>query len=142
MLANFIFTGFYVCIKGGIMNVTNQQNQTAFSARFINNQAFRDVVNYAEKTKQLTQLDGALNRLKNANSGDILLIHGKIGDNVYSNFNMGKRSLQNLGAETPEKASFDAIIELGKLERKFRKLIGGDVKSSLNGEDLIKKYSV
>lgn len=124
------------------MNVTNQQNQTAFSARFINNQAFRDVVSYAEKTKQLTQLDGALNRLNNANSGDILLIHGKIGDKVYSNFNMGRHSLQNLGAETPEKASFDAIIELGKLERKFRKLIGGDVKSSLNGEDLIKKYSV
>lgn len=123
------------------MNINAQQNQTSFSARFIDNKAFREVVSYAEKTKQLDTLDNALNRLNNANSGDILLVHGKIGDNVFSNFNMNKRSIQNLGAETPEKASFDAIIALGELGRKFRRLIGENVKSTIRANDLIEKYA-
>ena len=45
-------------------------------------------------------------------------------------------------AETPEKASFNAILELGELGRKFRRLIGGEVKSNLKAEDLISKYGV
>ena len=87
-------------------------------------------------------MDTALNKINNANSGDILLIHGTVPNGVYSNFNMGKRSVQNLGAETPEKASFNAILELGELGRKFRRLIGGEVKSNLKAEDLISKYGV
>lgn len=88
-------------------------NQTSFSGKFIDNKAFRDVIKYAENTKQLDVLDTALNKINNVKSGDILLIHGKTEGGVYSNFNMGRRAVQNLGAETPEKASFNAILELG-----------------------------
>ena len=124
------------------MNISTNQNQPAFSAKFVNNKAFQEVVKYAKESKQLQELDTALNKINNANSGDILLIHGTVPNGVYSNFNMGKRSVQNLGAETPEKASFNAILELGDLGRKFRRLIGGAVKSNLKAEDLISKYGV
>ncbi len=124
------------------MNISTSQNQPAFSAKFINNKAFQEVVKYAKDTKQLQELDTALNKINNSNAGDILLIHGTVPGGVYSNFNMGKRAVQNLGAETPEKASFNAIMELGELGRKFRKLVGGEVKSNLKADDVIKKYSV
>ena len=124
------------------MNISTNQNQPTFSAKFVNNKAFQEVVKYAKDTKQLQELDTALNKINNSNTGDILLIHGTVPGGVYSNFNMGKRAVQNLGAETPEKASFNAIMELGELGRKFRKLIGGEVKSNLKAEDVIKKYSV
>ncbi len=128
------------------MNISANQNHPSFSAKFINNKAFQEVVKYAEETKQLQLLDDALNRLNNTKTGDILLIHGKTSNGVYSNFSMGnmgnKKSILNLGAETPEKASFDGIIELGELGRKFRRLIGGEFKSTLKSEDIIKKYSV
>ena len=124
------------------MNISTNRNQPAFSAKFINNKAFQEVVKYAKDTKQLQELDTALNKINNSNAGDILLIHGTVPGGVYSNFNMGKRAVQNLGAETPEKASFNAIMELGELGRKFRKLVGGEVKSNLKADDVIKKYSV
>ncbi len=125
------------------MDILVNQNQLSFSAKFLDNKAFREVVKYADDTKQLLELDSALNRINNANQGDILLIHGKTPEGVYSNFYMNKRAVQNLGAETPEKASFLGIIELGKLGRKFRRLIGGDVKQAdIKVQDIIDKYSV
>ena len=125
------------------MTISKTCNHPSFSGKFINNQAFKDVVKYAKETNQLQALDNALNRINNANQGDILLIHGKTSEGVYSNFYMNKRAVQNLGAETPEKASFLGIIELGKLGRKFRRLIGGDVKQAdIKVQDIIDKYSV
>ena len=125
------------------MNISTNQNQTAFSAKFINNKAFQEVVQYAKKTNQLQELDTALNKLNNANTGDILLIHGTVPGGVYSNFNLGGRhAVQNLGAETPAKASFNGILELAELGRKFKKLFGREVKSNIKTDDIIKKYSV
>ncbi len=124
------------------MNISTNQNQPAFSAKFVNNKAFQEVVKYAKESNQLQELDTALNRINNSNAGDILLIHGTLPGGVYSNFNMGKRSVQNLGAETPEKASFNGILELSKLGRAFRRLVGGDVVSCLKEENIIKKYSI
>ncbi len=124
------------------MNISTNQNQTTFSAKFVNNKAFQEVVKYAKDNNRLQELDSALNKINNTAGSDILLIHGKVQNGVYSNFNMGKRAVQNLGAETPEKASFNAILELGELGRKFRKLLGGDVKSTLKENELISKYTV
>ena len=124
------------------MNISANQNGPAFSAKFVNNKAFQEVINYAKESKQLLELDTALNRINNANQGDILLIHGKTEGGVYSNFYMNKRAVQNLGAESPEKASFNGILELGELGRKFRRLVGGDVKLNFREQDLVKKYSV
>lgn len=124
------------------MNISTSQNQPSFSAKFIDNKAFRDVVKYAENTKQLQVLDTALNKINNVKAGDILIIHGKNAEEVYSNFNMGRRAIQNLGAKTPEEASFNAIIQLGELGRKFRRLVGGELKLNLTANDLVSKYGV
>lgn len=116
------------------------KNQPNFGANFINTKSFREVLDYAEKNGKLLELDGALNRLHEANTGDILLIHGKTDAGVYSSFRMGHRSVQNLGANLPEEASYKAIVELGELGRKFRRLIGGDVQSSLSAKRVLQKY--
>ena len=60
------------------MDISVNQNQLSFSAKFLDNKAFREVVKYADDTKQLLELDSALNRINNANQGDILLIHGNL----------------------------------------------------------------
>lgn len=126
------------------MDVKAVGNERTFGAKFIKNKAFEEVVRYAKKTSRIKDLDSALNNLANANPGDILIIHGKTQNCIFSNFNLGKRCFQNLvnDAKTPEEASFNAIIELGELGRKFRRLIGGNVKFTLKAEDLIKRYTV
>ena len=116
-------------------------NNVSFKAKFVDNRAFREVVKYAEETKQLDALDTALNRIDSIKGGDILLVHGKTQNGVYSNFNMDRRSLQNLGADTPEEASFKAIVELGELGRKFRRIVGGELKSTLSSEKIIDRYT-
>ncbi len=123
------------------MEISKKCNHPAFTAKFIPNKAFKEVIGYAEQTKQLRSLDNALNNIKNANEGDILIMHGLNGDNVYSNFTMNRRSVFNLGGKTPEEATFNGILELGTLGRKFRKLIGGDVKENIKAEDILKRYS-
>ena len=126
------------------MDISVKNYESAFGAKIVNNKAFLEVIRYAEKNSKLKELDVALNNLKNANSGDILIIHGKAPNGIFSSFSMNKRSVQNMsnGAESPEAASFNALIELGELGRKFRKLIGGDVQYKINAEDIINKYGV
>lgn len=126
------------------MNISATKNESAFGAKIINNKAFEEVVRYAEQNAKIKELDIALNNLKNANSGDLLIIHGKAPNGIFSSFNMNKRSVQNLsnGAVSPEEASFNALLELGELGRKFRKLIGGNVEYKLKAEDLIKRYGI
>ena len=126
------------------MNISINNNQPTFSAKFVNNAAFRDVITYAEKNGKMGILDGALNNLSHANKGDILLIHGQVPAGIFSSFTMNNRSVQNLalGAKTAPETSFNAIIDLSTLGRKFRKLVGGDVKTDYNADDIIKKYSV
>ena len=120
----------------------NISNHLSFKGKFVANKAFREVVDYAEKTNQLVELDSALNRIKNIECDDILLIHGKTDKGVFSNFNAGRRAIQNLGAETPAEASFKAIVELGELGRKFRRLVGGNLKSNLTTNNVIDNYTV
>lgn len=124
------------------MTISKTCNHPSFSGKFINNQAFKDVVKYAKETNQLQALDNALNRINNANKGDILIIHGRTPAGIYSNFNMNKRAVQNLGAETPEKASFNGILDLAQLGKMFKKLVGGDVVENINVNDIFKKYTV
>ena len=74
-------------------NLTMNNSDTSFKAKFMNNSAFNEVVHYAEKTEKLPQLESALHNINMANPGDILLIHGKTADNVFSSFRMGKKSV-------------------------------------------------
>ena len=116
-------------------------NQPAFTAQIVPNQAFKDVVKYAKETNQLRALDTALNNLKKANNGDIIIIHGKGPNGVFSNFQMGKRSVGNMVYETPEESSFNGLQELSMLGRKFRSLVGGNVKSKITPETIMKEYT-
>lgn len=124
------------------MEIQKTCSHPAFTAKFVPNRAFREVVQYAKDTKQLGVLDSALYNLKKSNSGDILLVHGETPAGVFSNFSMGRRAVINQTDETPQKASFKGIIELGTLGRKFRSLIGGDVKNNVTAEDIMKNYTV
>ncbi len=123
------------------MEISKKCNHPAFTAKFIPNKAFKEVVDYAQKTKQLRALDSALNNLKKANEGDILIMHGSNGNRVFSNFTMGKRSIYNQTANTPAEASLNGIIDLGTLGSKFRKLVGGNVKENITANDIMKNYT-
>ena len=125
------------------MDISINGFNQSFNARFVNNQAFRDVVNYAEKSGKLQVLENALHNIEMANSGDIMLIHGKNGENVFSSFKMGSHSSYNfaLGEKSPSKVSLSGILELGKLGDKFRKLVGGNISYKATADDIIKKYT-
>ena len=124
------------------MKITGNENQTNFRARFYNNQAFKEVVKYAKETKQLQTLDTALNKLNNVNEGEILLMHGKTSTGMFSNFTKNRRAVQNMCTETPEKSSFNAILELAEFGRKFTKLFGENADSKLTSDSIINKYTV
>ncbi len=120
-------------------------NQPSFGMKFVNNQSFREVVNYAKETNQLRVLDTALNALNGANEGSIFLMHGKTPQGIsFSNMNYGKRFLQNVCPPNanPVEASFEGIITISMLGKSFKKLIGGDVRSKLTAENIIKKFTV
>ncbi len=124
------------------MEIQKTCNHPAFTAKFVPNKAFREVVEYAKNTRQLAALDGALHNIKNANDGDILIIHGETPSGVFSNFTMGRKTITNTSYKTPEESSFKAILELGTLGRKFRTLVQGDVKSKVTKDDIMKNYTV
>lgn len=125
-----------------IMELSKRCNQPmVFTARIMPNKAFEEVVQYAKQTNQLRALDTALNSLKKANDGDILIIHGEGPSGVFSNFQMGKRSVGNQVCETPAESSFYGLQELSMLGRKFRSLVGGNVKSKITPQSIMKEYS-
>ena len=121
--------------------ISKHQVSPAFTAKIVGNKAFHDVVKYAQETNQLRVLDNALHNLSLANDGEILIIHGKNKAGVFSNFQMGKRSVGNQVYETPEESSLNGLVQLSLLGRKFRSLVGGNVKSKISSESIIKNYS-
>jgi len=124
------------------MEIQRTSITPAFTAKFIPNKAFKEVVDYAAETKQLRALDSALNNINKANDGDILITHGQTASGVFSNFTLKRRSSVNLGANcSPAEASFNGILELGQLGRKFRSLFGGNVKECISPADIIKNYT-
>ena len=116
----------------------------SFGAKFLNNNAFKEVLSHAESTGKLQALDSALHNLDMANYGDIILIHGKNGEQVFSSFKMGPRTSYNFanGLTDPFEISLNGILELGKLGDKFKKLAGGHITSKAKAEDIVKKYTV
>ena len=120
-------------------------NQPSFGAKFVNTQSFREVVKFAEQNKKLGELDVALRALKNANEGDIMLIHGITPQNIsFSNFCVNRKLYQSVCRHDaiPAEASFYNILELAKLDRVFKNLFGNDVHNSVKAEDIIKEYVV
>lgn len=120
-------------------------DSTNFGMKFVPNKSFIDTVKYAEKTGKLLQLDSALNKLKNVNDGDILIVHGKSENKVFSSFTLGKRSFPlNAGNEKiPEKVTLQGILNLAKLKdsKIFTKLTGNSrIKINLTSSDIISKY--
>lgn len=125
------------------MKISSNYNQPSFSARFINNQPFRDVVKYANDTQQLSILDSALNVIRSISPGEILLLHGESkSGTVYSNFSMRNRAVSNEMMSTPAESSFYGILELSELGSKFNKLFGNRLKPLWTEEGLIRRYTV
>ena len=131
------------------MKVQFNSYQPNFNAKIVNNNAFKEVINYAKSSGKLSELDSILHKIDNANSGNILIIHGKTPMGIFSSFTWQKpfskmNSVQNLtlGANSPAEASYNALVELSALGRKFRKLVGGNIKENITEESIIKNYSV
>ena len=117
----------------------------AFTAKFVNNKAFQEVLNYAKENNCLRTLDNALNNLATANRCSITIMHGKSPNGqIYSCCTAGKRSIPNCitYAKTPQEASFEGIVELSMLGKKFRSLVGDKVKHFITTDDIVKKYTV
>lgn len=124
-------------------NLSVNKSDTVFKAKFTNNGAFKEVVHYANEVKKLPQLESALHNIDMANPGDILLIHGKAADNIFSSFRMGNKTVYNFanGETNPIAVSLKSILELGELGTKFRRLVGGNVSYKVSEEDIIKRYT-
>ena len=133
------------------MKIIND-NKTTFGIKFTNNGAFKDVVSYAAKNRKLMELDSALNILNNSNTGDILIVHGKSPNGIFSSFTLFKdrynkdwrSSVQNMtnGAQSPEESSYNAIIELSTLGNKFKKLVGNKIEENITENSIFKKYTI
>ena len=116
----------------------------SFGAKFVNNKAFGEVLEHAQKSNKLQALESALHNLDMVNYGDIILIHGKNGEQVFSSFKMGPRSSYNFanGVKDPVEVSLLGLLELGQLGDKCKKLFGGHIIYKAKAEDIIKKYTV
>ncbi len=125
------------------MQISNNIDKSAFGMKFVNNQAFKDVIAYAKGTKQLAKLDDSLNKLLHVKSDDILIIHGNYGEKVYSSFNLkNKFSVPNMGGKTPSESSFNGIIELSEMGKKLSRLIGGSPKICVDEAEIFGRYTV
>ena len=128
------------------MKISNYQAQPTFGIRFYNgNKAFTEVLDYAYKHKKLQQLDEVMSNLINVRGGDILIIHGQSGKNMYSSFTMGRKSVRNevRGFKSPVEATFNAIIDLIDRDNpKLMQLLQGRVKRDFNYKNMLKKYTV
>ena len=128
------------------MEVQRVEYNPSFNAKFKNNKAFQDVVQYAAENNCLRSLDSALNSLKKSNDCTIIIAHGV--DNkgaIYSTFLNGKRSVSNstLEAISPAQASLDAILELSWLGKKFKSLVGtSKPEQNITKDGIIKEYTV
>lgn len=128
------------------MEIRKTAATPAFTAKFVNNESFQNVVKFAKENNMLRTLDGALRNLETANRATIRIIDGKTPNGtIYSTFMTKKRSVANNIAEAscPAEASLDGIIELGMLGKKFRSLLGcKEVKHYISTDEIIKKYTV
>lgn len=127
------------------MQIQRTNYSPAFSAKFIKNVDFIDVVKYAKETGCLRTLDAALNSIAKAEGKDIRIMHGKANGKIFSTFIAGKRSVSNFAgdAKTPAEATMDGILELSMLSKKFKSLMGvSSVKDDINVEKMIKDYTV
>lgn len=128
------------------MKIQSTNSCPTFNAKFKNNKAFQEVVQYAVDNNCLRTLDSALNTLKKADDCTIVVAHGL--DNkggIYSTFLKDRRSVSNSVAEakSPAEASLDGILELSWLGRKFRSLVGtSQPKQNITKEGIINEYTV
>lgn len=128
------------------MEIQRINQSPTFSAKFKNNKAFQEVVQYAVDNNCLRTLDSALNTLKKADDCTIVVTHGVDNKGViFSTFLKDRRSVSNSIAEakSPAEASLDGILELSWLGRKFKSLVGtSQPKENITKESILKEYSV
>lgn len=128
------------------MEIQKINHCPSFNAKFKNNKAFQEVVQYAADNNCLRTLDSALNTLGKTNKCTIIISHGVDNNGmIYSSFIKDRRSVSNSIAEakSPAEASLDGIIELSWLRRKFKSLVGTSApEENITKESILKEYSV
>lgn len=128
------------------MEIQRINQSPAFNAKFQNNKAFQEVVQYAADNNCLRTFDTALNTLKKADDCTIVITHGLNREGgIFSTFLKDRRSVSNYVAEakSPAEASFDGILELSWLGKKFKSLVGtSKPKQNITKESILKEYSV
>ncbi len=128
------------------MEIQRTNYSPAFSAKFINNKEMREVIQFAKDNNCMRTLDGALNTLKNVDNKAVRILHGTTSEGrMYSTFMVGKRSVPNnvCDVKSPAEASFDGIMELSMLTKKFKSLFGvHEATNNLTVEKMIKEYTV
>lgn len=128
------------------MKIQHVNSCPSFNAKFKNNKAFQEVVQYAVDNNCLRTLDSALNTLKKADDCTIVIAHGLDNNGVmFSTFLKGRRSVSNSISEvsSPAEASLDGILELSWLGRKFRSLVGtSQPKQNITKDSIINEYTV
>lgn len=127
------------------MEISYNNSQPSFGIKIYNkNNALTDIIEYADKHKKLPYLDGALANLSNVKGGDLLIIHGKSGNAIYSSFTIGRNTVRNevKGCSSYQEASYNAILELVDRDcPKLMQLLRRKVKRKFNVKQMIEKYS-
>ena len=111
------------------MRISNNYSPN-FGIKFLNNNAFKDVHQYAVKNNKLQTLKTALEKLQSAKEGTVIINHGNDMQNVsYSTFKLNNTIIENTPYfdEKPVEASYRAIIDLAALDSRYRVLTEGEV---------------
>lgn len=118
----------------------------AFSAKFVNNKSFQNLVKYAQEKGCMRTLDSSLHSLSKVDNAVIRICDGTTPDGkIYSTFMSGRRSVPNdvFDAKTPSEATLDGIIELSMFGKKYKSLIGvSRATDSITPQSMIKDYTV
>ena len=108
--------------------IINKIDSAAFKMKFKQNNAYKEVVNYAKKSGRLEDLQRALNALKDEPEGEIKISRGIRRNCNCSIFTLNNISVENTpyDVETFAETSFRAIIDLANLEGRYRALTNID----------------
>ncbi len=107
-----------------------------FGLKFLNNQAFKEVCDYAKKINKSVEFNNALRELENTVPGTVVLKHGKNihdHDKPFSEFTLNGRTVCNTPYfdETYIEASYRCILDLSLLHSRYRVLTNSELNKSL-----------
>ena len=108
--------------------INNNNNNSNFKLRFIKNEAFMRVSQYASKQAERKEFfENALQSLGKAANGDVLIdFYKDVKGLEHSSFTLGKISVQNTpyDGENVLELTYRAIINLSSFGGRYKTLLG------------------